>query len=84
MCQTSVTYHERARHEAAQELLAPRHREGPCEHLPANAGLRRQVPRLGRRAGPEHAAAAPMDPVGEEEDEAVDTENADTFDGPQA
>ena len=28
--------------------------------------------------------AAPEDPVGEEEDEAVDTENEDTFDGPQA
>ena len=36
------------------------------------------------RQGPAHAVAAPADPVGEEDDEAVDTENIDTFDGPQA
>ena len=36
------------------------------------------------KQGPEHAAGAPTDPLGEEEDEAVDTEGEDSFDGPNA
>ena len=35
------------------------------------------------QGGTEDAADVPLDPLGEEDDEAVDTQNEDAFDGPQ-